>query len=101
MEIKDLFKGYNIAFRNSEPTFQTRLLYAKLASPYGCYCDSKWGYLDGANKCIEAHKPIEEIEKYIYKYEMDNSPLNEYDTAYVQACKDYIKQEQKARVTNE
>ena len=48
MKIRDLFQGCNQAFRNSEPTFQTRLLYAELSSPYDVYADSKWGYIDGA-----------------------------------------------------
>ena len=56
MKIRDLFQGCNQAFRNSEPTFQTRLLYAELSSPYDLYADSKWGYIDGAKECLEGYK---------------------------------------------
>nr|DAI37899.1 MAG TPA: hypothetical protein [Caudoviricetes sp.] len=95
MKIRDLFQGCNQAFRNSEPTFQTRLLYAELSSPYDVYADSKWGYIDGARECLEGYKPIEELEEYVKQYEIDNSPLDEYDLSYCLAIKDFIKQEEK------
>lgn len=101
MKIRDLFSGCNRAFRSSEPTFETRLLYAELSSPYDCYCDSKWGYIDGAKECLERYKPIEELEEYIKQYEIDNSPLDEYDKSYCLAYRDYIKQEKTKEVTNE
>lgn len=100
MKIRDLFSGCNRAFRSSEPTFETRLLYAELSSPYDCYCDSKWGYIDGAKECLESYKPIEELEEYINQYELKNSPLDEYDKAFCLAIKDYIKQERRVS-TNE
>lgn len=87
--------------RTEEPTFETRLLYAQLLSPYDCNCDSKYGYLDGAKECLETYKPIEELEEYIKQYEKDNSPLDEYDKSYLLAMRDFIKQEQKERATNE
>ena len=81
--------------RTEEPTFETRLLYAELSSPYDCNCDSKYGYLDGAKECLETYKPIEELEEYINEYEKDNSPLDEYDLSYCLAIRDFIKQEEK------
>lgn len=81
--------------RTEEPTFETRLLYAQLLSPYDCNCDSKFGYLDGAKDCLESYKPIEELEEYINEYEKDNSPLDEYDLSYCLAIRDFIKQEEK------
>lgn len=88
---------------NQEPTFETRLLFAQLTSPYDCYSDSKFGYLDASKECLEGYKPIEELEEYIKQYEIDNSPLDEYDKSYCLAYRDYIKQEslKKERVTNE
>lgn len=80
-------------FHGSEPTFQTRLLFAQLLSPYDVYAESKFGYLAAAKECLESHKPIEELEEYIKQYSKENSPLSEYDKAYVQAFKDFIKQE--------
>ena len=80
-------------FFSEEPSFENRLMYAMLLSPYDCNCDSKWGYLDGCGHCLESHKPIEELEEYIKQYSKENSPLSEYDKAYVQAFKDFIKQE--------
>lgn len=101
MKMRDLFGGCNRAFRQQEGTFENRLLYAQLSSAYDCNADSKWGYIDGAKQCLEGYKPIEELEEYIKQYEIDNSPLDEYDKAFCLAIKDYIKQEKKESVTNE
>lgn len=87
--------------RTEEPTFETRLLYAELLSPYDCNYDSKYGYLDGAKECLETHKPIEELEEYVKQYEIENNPLDKYDKSYLLAIKDYIKQKKKESVTNE
>lgn len=100
MKIRDLFSGCNRAFRSNEPTFETRLLYAQLSSAYDCNADSKHGYIDGAKRCLEGYKPIEELEEYINQYELKNSPLDEYDKAFCLAIKDYIKQERRVS-TNE
>ena len=85
------------------PNFENRLMYAQLLSSYDCNSDSKYGYLDGAKECLERYKPIEELEEYINQYEIDNSPLDEYDKSYCLAYRDYIKQEslKKESVTNE
>lgn len=83
------------------PNFENRLLFAQLLSPYDCNSDSKYGYLDASKELLETYKPTEELEEYINQYEIDNSPLDEYDKAYVQAYRDYIKQEKKESVTNE
>lgn len=85
------------------PNFENRLMYAQLLSSYDCNSDSKFGYLDGAKECLERYKPIEELEEYIKQYEIDNSPLDEYDKSYCLAYRDYIKQEslKKESVTNE
>lgn len=88
-------------FYSLEPTFETRLLFAQLLSPYDTYSDSKFGYLDASKELLETYKPIEELEDYINEFEVSQDILDEYDRAYVQAYRDYIKQEQKARVTNE
>lgn len=101
MKIRDLFSGCNRAFRSSEPTFETRLLYAQLSSQYDCNADSKWGYIDASKELLETYRPIEELETYIDEYETIEGNNTEYDKAYVQAYRDYIKQEQKARATNE
>ena len=87
--------------QSEKPTFETRLLYAQLVSPYDCNCDSKWGYLAGAGECLESYKPISELKGYIDKFVEISESLDEYDKAYVQAYKDYIKQEQSEGVTNE
>lgn len=102
MKTKDLFRKCNVAFRQAPETFENKLLYAELINPYSDYVDSKWGYLDGAKEVLETHKSIEELEKYIDKYETDNQPLDEYDKAYISAYRDFIKQEKtKESVTNE
>lgn len=90
-------------FYSLEPTFETRLLFAQLLSPYDTYSDSKFGYLDASKELLERYKPIEELEEYIKQYEIDNSPLDEYDKSYCLAYRDYIKQEslKKESVTNE
>lgn len=86
---------------NQEPTFENRLMYAQLLSPYDCNCDSKYGYIDGARQCLEGYKPLEELEEYINEYEYSQDVIDEYDRAYISAYRDYIKQEKKERVTNE
>lgn len=86
---------------SEKPNFETRLLFAQLTSPYDCYSDSKYGYLDGAKECLERYKPIEELEDYINEYEYSQDVIDEYDRAYISAYRDYIKQEKKERVTNE
>lgn len=85
------------------PNFENRLLFAQLLSPYDCNSDSKYGYLDGAKECLESYKPMEELEAYINKFVEISKSLDEYDRAYVQAYRDYIKQEslKKESVTNE
>lgn len=85
------------------PNFERRLLYAQLANPYDCNCDSKYGYLAGAEECLDSYKPIEELQSYIEEYEVENKPLDEYDKSYCLAYRDYIKQEslKKESVTNE
>lgn len=88
-------------FYSSESTFENRLLFAQLLSPYDVYSDSKFGYLDASKELLETYRPIEELETYIDEYETIEGNNTEYDKAYVQAYRDYIKQEQKARVTNE
>lgn len=86
---------------SEEFTFSNRLLYARFLNPYDCYSDSKWGYLDGANEVLESNKSIEELEEYVRQYEIDNSPLDEYDKSYILAYKDYLKEKMKESVTNE
>ena len=86
---------------NQEPTFETRLLFAQLLSPYDTYSDSKFGYLDASKELLETYKPIEELEDYINEFEVSQDTLDEYDRAYVQAYRDYIKQEKKESATNE
>ena len=87
--------------RTEEPTFENRLLYAELSSPYDCHADSKWGYIDGAKECLETYKPIEELEEYINEYEYSQNVTDEYDKAYILAFRDYIKQKKKESVANE
>ena len=98
MKTKDLFRKCNVAFRQAPETFENKLLYAELINPYSDYVDSKWGYLDGAKEVLETHKSIEELEKYIKQFEIDNKPLCEYEHAYVSAYHDYIKQEKTKKV---
>lgn len=84
---------------SEKPNFENRLLFAQLTSPYDCYSDSKYGYLDGAKECLESYKPIEELEAYINEFERKFvDRLDEYDKAYILAYRDYIKQERKRRV---
>ena len=90
-------------FYSEIATFENRLLFAQLLSSYDCNSDSKFGYLDASKELLETYKPIEELEEYIKQYEIDNSPLDEYDKSYCLAYRDYIKQEslKKESVTNE
>ena len=95
MKMKDLFKDTEKNFRQAEPTFENKLFYAQLTPADSQFIDSKWGYIDGAKECLEGNKPIEELEEYVKQYEIDNSPLDEYDLSYCLAIKDFIKHEEK------
>lgn len=102
MKMNDLFRFADKAIRQSEDCFENKLFCAQMMSIHTCAIDSKYGYLDGAKDCLESYKPIEELEEYINEFEASQDRLDEYDTAYVLAYRDYIKQEQtKERVTNE
>lgn len=94
MRIRDTFLG-------EIPNFENRLLYAMYTNKYDDNAESAWGYIDASKELLETYKPTEELEAYINKFVEINKSLDEYDRAYVQAYRDYIKQEQKARATNE
>ena len=88
-------------FYSEEPTFETRLLFAQLLSSYDVHADSKFGYLAGAKECLEGYKPIEELEEYINEFEASQDVIDEYDSSYIQAYKDFIKQEKSKGDKNE
>lgn len=96
MRIRDTFLG-------KIPTFENRLLYAMYTNKYDDNAESAFGYKDAARECLETYKPIEELEEYIEQYSKDNGPLDSYDKAYIQAYRDFIKQEssKKESATNE
>lgn len=71
-----------------KPTFKNRLLYAQFLSPYDIYSESKYGYLDGSEICLEGNKSIDELENLI---EASNG-TDEYTKAFRQAIKDYLKE---------
>ena len=87
-------------FLNQEPTFESRLLYSMYTNKYDDNAEEAWGYLDGAKECLEGYKPIEELEEYINEFEASQDVIDEYDKAFIQAYRDFIKQETK-EVTNE
>ena len=78
-------------FYSEKPTFETRLLFAQLLSPYDVYAESKYGYLDGAKICLEGNKSIEELQALLEV----STGSDSYDKGHRQAIKDYIKQETK------
>lgn len=88
-------------FLNQEPTFETRLIYSMFTNKYDDNAEEAWGYLAATEKVMASHKAIEELEKYIQKYEIDNNPLTTYDRGYIQAYRDFIKQEKLKEATNE
>lgn len=94
MRIRDTFLG-------EIPNFENRLLYAMYTNKYDDNAESAWGYIDASKELLETYKPIEELEDYINEFEVSQDTLDEYDKAYVQAYRDYIKQEKKESVTNE
>ena len=86
MRIRDTFLG-------EIPNFENRLLYAMYTNKYDDNAESAWGYIDASKELLETYKPIEELEDYINEFEVSQDILDEYDRAYVQAYRDYIKQE--------
>ena len=88
-------------FLNQEPTFESRMLYAMYTNKYDDNAESAWAYLDAAKELLESYKPIEELEEYINKFEASQDVIDEYDSSYIQAYRDFIKQEKTKEVTNE
>ena len=86
-------------FLNQEPTFETRMLYAMYTNKYDDNAEEAWGYLDGAKECLEGYKPIEELEEYMNEFEASQDVIDEYDKAFIQAYRDFIKQEKLKEVT--
>ena len=78
-------------FYSEKPTFETRLLFAQLLSPYDVYAESKYGYLDGSKICLEGNKSIEELQALLEA----STGSDNYEKGFRQAIKDYIKQETK------
>ena len=75
-------------FYSEKPTFKTRLLFAQLLSPYDIYSESKYGYLDGSEICLEGNKSIDELANRIEA----STDADEYTKAFRQAIKDYLKE---------
>lgn len=89
------------SYLNQEPTFENRLLYAMYTNKYDDNAEEAWGFIDGARECLEGYKPIEELEEYINEFEASQDVIDEYDKAFIQAYRDFIKQEKLKEVTNE
>ena len=83
------------------PTFKSRCLYAQFTNSYDIDAEAAWGYKDAAMDLLENHRPVEELDEYIEQYSKENEPLTDYDRYYIQAYRDYIKQEMKESITNE
>ena len=71
-----------------EPNFTNRYYHAKFLSPYDIYSESKFGYLDGSEICLEGNKSIGELKALL---EASNGS-DEYTKAFKQAIKDFIKE---------
>ena len=82
-------KKISDSFFGSIPDFGNRYVFARIYDPDGIYSESKYGYLDGANKCIEGYKPLQQLKELVVN--STGSELDEYETAYYQAIKDFIK----------
>lgn len=89
------------SYLNQEPTFENKLLYAMYTNKYDDNAEEAWGFIDGARECLEGYKPIEELEEYINEFEVSQDVIDEYDKAFIQAYRDFIKQEKLKEVTNE
>ena len=89
------------SFLNQEPTFETRMHYAMYTNKYDDNAEEAWAYLDAAKELLESYKPIEELEEYINEFEASQDVIDEYDSSYIQAYRDFIKQEKSREVTNE
>lgn len=81
------------SFYLNVPSFEDRLLYAQLTSSYDIDAEAAYGYVDGANKCLEGNMSAKDLTDHIESYSKENEPLSSYDKAYILAIKDYLKQE--------
>ena len=77
------------SFYGSEENWENRYLYARLYNLYDIASESKYGYLDGSEYCLESNKSLEELKELVVN--STGSELDEYETAYYQAIKDFIK----------
>ena len=82
-------KKISDSFFGSIPDFGNRYVFARVYDPDGIYSESKYGYLDGADECIEGYKSLQQLKELVVN--STGSELDEYETAYYQAIKDFIK----------
>ena len=96
MKVTDNFYGSN-------PNYENRKLFAQLLNPYDIYSEFASGYKDGVREIEESIKSIEDIKSYIDTFiEISKDiPIDDYELGYIQAYKDFIKQEMKESATNE
>ena len=90
-------------FYGSETTFNNRKLFAQLLSPYDIHYDFAAGYKDAVREIEDSIRTFEDIKNY-YDTFIDISKdvaKDDYELGYIQAYKDFIKQEMKESVTNE
>ena len=96
MKVTDNFYGSN-------PNYENRKLFAKLINPYDIYSEFADGYKDGVREIEDSIRTVEDIKNY-YDTFIDISKdvaKDDYELGYIQAYKDFIKQEMKESVTNE
>ena len=75
---------------NQVPSFESKLYFARLTTPYDNEYNMAKGYLAGAEFCLECSLDLPELEAYIEA--MTKEKLDEYDKGYLQAIKDYVKE---------
>ena len=90
-------------FYGSDPNYENRKLFAQLLNPYDIYSEFASGYKDGVREIEESIKSIEDIKSYIDTFIEISKDVakDDYELGYIQAYKDFIKQEMKESATNE
>lgn len=96
MKVTDNFYG-------SDPNYENRKLFAQLLNPYDIYSEFASGYKDAVREIEESNKTLEDTKLYIDTFIEISKDVakDDYELGYIQAYKDFIKQEMKESATNE
>ena len=75
---------------NQVPSFESKLYFAQLTTPYDNEYEMAKGYITGGEFCLESKLSVTELEAYIEA--MAKEDIGEWEKGYLQAIKDFVKE---------